>query len=153
MTPPPDGTRTTASAAETQALGEALGHSLKAGDVVAFYGDLGAGKTCMIQGVCRGLGVQAQVNSPTFILIGEYLGGGPDAPLPVYHFDLYRLRGPDELEDLGCEEYFYGQGVCLIEWPERAGDLLPPQRREVHLQYVDSQSRRITLSTLPSPSA
>ena len=138
-----DGERVTEAATETQALGEALGRVLQAGDLVAFRGDLGAGKTCMIQGVCRALGVEGPVNSPTFILINEYGGR-----LPVYHFDLYRLGGPAELEDLGAHEYFYGAGVCLVEWPERAGDLLPARRREVELEYLGPERRRIAIRTL-----
>lgn len=138
-----DGERVTNSAAETQELGAALGAALAPGDLVAFRGDLGAGKTCMIQGLCRGLGVEGQVNSPTFILINEYHG-----TLPVYHFDLYRLGGPDELEDLGADEYFYGSGVCLVEWPERAGGLLPGCRREVELEYLGPERRRVTIRTI-----
>ena len=137
-----DGERVTQAADETQALGEALGRGMRAGELVAFRGDLGAGKTCMIQGVCRGLGVEGPVNSPTFILINEYRG-----VLPVYHFDLYRLGGPDELEDLGVHEYFYGSGVCLVEWPERAGGLLPGRRREVELEYLGPERRRVTIRT------
>jgi tRNA threonylcarbamoyladenosine biosynthesis protein TsaE len=139
----------THSATQTQDLGEALGRCLEAGDLVSFRGDLGAGKTCMIQGVCRGLEVEGQVNSPTFILINEYLGGGA-SPIAIYHFDLYRLGGPDELEDLGALEYFYGDGVCLVEWPERAGNLLPPRRYEIELEYLGDTQRRITLRTFPA---
>ena len=98
---------------------------LAPGDVVAFRGDLGSGKTCMIQGVCEALQVADYVTSPTFILINEYAGRYKGRDLPVYHFDLYRLRGADELEELGAEEYFYGQGVCLVEWAERADGSLP----------------------------
>ncbi len=136
---------------ETRALGEALGRQLRPGEVVAFSGDLGAGKTCMIQGVCAGLGIADQVNSPTFILINEYTGRAGGQAVAVYHFDLYRLRSETELEALGAEEYFYGQGVCLIEWPERARAALPPRRREVVLEYRGPQTRRIVLSSLSLP--
>ena len=130
---------------ETQAIGAELGRRLAPGDVIAFVGDLGTGKTCMIQGICRGLEVADWVNSPTFILINEYLGKVDERDIPVYHFDLYRLNNPAELEDLGAEEYFYGQGICLVEWAERAGDLLPAQSREVVLEYIAATERRITL--------
>ena len=137
---------------ETQALGEQLGRQLQPGEVVAFSGDLGAGKTCMIQGVCAGLGIADQVNSPTFILINEYVGQAGGQAVAVYHFDLYRLRSERELEALGAEEYFYGQGICLIEWPERARTALPPRRREVVLEHCGPQARRIVLKALSPPS-
>ncbi|MCC7263928.1 MAG: tRNA (adenosine(37)-N6)-threonylcarbamoyltransferase complex ATPase subunit type 1 TsaE [Candidatus Latescibacteria bacterium] len=136
---------------ETRALGEQLGRQLQPGEVVAFSGDLGAGKTCMIQGVCAGLGIADQVNSPTFILINEYVGRASGQEVAVYHFDLYRLRSERELEALGAEEYFYGQGICLIEWPERAHAALPPRRREVVLEHCGPQSRRIVCRTLSPP--
>lgn len=135
---------------ETRALGERLGRQLLPGEVVAFSGELGSGKTCMIQGVCAGLEVEDAVNSPTFILINEYAGRAGGRPVSVYHFDLYRLRNQAELEALGAEEYFYGQGICLIEWAERACAALPPRRREVVLEHCGSQTRRIALKT-PSP--
>lgn len=136
------------SPAETRALGEELGRRLQPGEVVAFSGDLGAGKTCMIQGICAGLGIADQVNSPTFILINEYAGRAAGRPVNVYHFDLYRLRSERELEALGAEEYFYGQGICLIEWAERARSALPPRRREVVLEHCGAQARRIVCRTL-----
>ena len=136
----------THSADETQALGVELGRGLAPGEVVAFYGDLGSGKTCMIQGICQALKVTDYVTSPTFILINEYGGKLGGRIVPVYHFDLYRLGGPDELEALGAEEYFYGCGVCVVEWAERAGDLLPEGCREVRLEYVEGDERRIEIS-------
>ena len=138
-------TLTTHSAAETQALGAELGLSLAPGELIAFRGDLGSGKTCMIQGICRALEVVDYVTSPTFMLINEYAGRLKGEDLPVYHFDLYRLRGAEELEDLGAEEYFYGRGVCLVEWAERADGLLPANSREVWMEYVGDDERRITL--------
>ena len=127
-------------------LGVRLAGELAPGDTVALNGDLGAGKTCLIQGICRGLGVQDWVNSPTFILINEYRGR---ADVPIYHFDLYRIQAPEELEDLGAEEYFSSAGICLIEWAERAAALLPPQRVEVELAWVADQVRRITIHGKP----
>ena len=132
---------------ETQDFGAELGRQLQLGDLLAFYGDLGTGKTCMVQGICRGLGVEDWVNSPTFILINEYEGWRDNLTLPVYHFDLYRLTSAAELEDLGAEENFYGQGICLIEWADRATGLLPPNHREVLLEYVDADKRQITVRT------
>lgn len=137
---------------ETRVLGQRLGRQLRPGEVVAFSGDLGAGKTCMIQGVCAGLEVEEAVNSPTFILINEYAGRTGGRPVAVYHFDLYRLRGEKELEALGAEEYFYGQGICLIEWAERARAALPSRRREVVLEHCGPQARRIVLKILSPPS-
>ena len=136
---------------ETRALGERLGRQLLPGEVVAFSGDLGAGKTCMIQGVCAGLEVEDAVNSPTFILINEYTGRAHGRAVYVYHFDLYRLRNQIELEALGAEEYFYSQGICLVEWAERAHAALPPRRREVVLEHCGPQVRRIVLKSLSPP--
>lgn len=135
----------TNSPEETQSLGAALAERLAPGDLLALRGDLGSGKTCLIQGICRGLQVSGYVTSPTFILINEYAGRLHDRPVPVYHFDLYRIQTPDELEDLGAEEYFYGRGICLIEWAERAGDLLPPRRLDLTLEYLTASERRIAL--------
>ena len=113
----------TSSAAETIELGRALSRRLKPGDVVAFYGDLGAGKTTMIKGICAGLGVTDVVKSPSFVIITEYR-----ARVPVYHIDLYRLDGSiHPLEGLGLESYLAGDGVCLVEWAERGEALLPPE--------------------------
>ena len=136
---------TTCAADQTQALGAALGWCLAPGDVVAFRGDLGSGKTCMIQGVCEALQVADYVTSPTFILINEYAGRCRGRDLPVYHFDLYRLGGADELEELGAEEYFYGRGVCLVEWAERADGSLPAGCYHVWLEHGADGARRITV--------
>ena len=137
---------TTHSAAQTHALGAALGRRLGPGDVVALRGDLGSGKTCLIQGVCEALQVADYVTSPTFILINEYAGQCRGRALPVYHFDLYRLGGVDQLEELGAAEYFYGRGVCLVEWAERAHGLLPDRCCHVRLAYGgEACERRIIL--------
>ncbi len=113
---------------ETKQLGEKMAVLLQAGDIICLNGDLGAGKTAFSQGVAKGLGIDAPVTSPTFTLINEYEGR-----LPLYHFDVYRLEGPAEMEDLGYEEYFYGQGVCLIEWAQRVAEVLPRERLDIHL--------------------
>jgi len=128
---------TTTSADETMALGRQLANSLAPGDVVALFGELGSGKTTFARGVCSGLGVTDDVTSPTFTLINEYGGGR----LPVYHFDFYRIDAAGAWE-LGCEEYFSANGVCLLEWPERVLDLLPRARLDVHFEApADSGGR------------
>lgn len=118
----------TESPEETVALGIKVGHRLPPGSVVTFTGNLGSGKTTLIRGICRGLQVDQHVTSPTFTLINEYAG-----KMPVYHFDFYRLSNPMELHDIGIEEYFYGDGVCLIEWPEIVSDILPQNRIDINL--------------------
>jgi tRNA threonylcarbamoyladenosine biosynthesis protein TsaE len=130
----------TRDAEETRALGERLGHQLSRGDVVALMGDLGSGKTTLAQGICRGLGVIGVVNSPSFTIVNEYRGRHP-----VYHLDCYRLEGRDDLLGLGYEEYFYGDGVCLIEWAEKAAELLPARRIEVHLERQRGNRRKIVI--------
>jgi tRNA threonylcarbamoyladenosine biosynthesis protein TsaE len=102
------------SVERTHALGRALGELARAGDVILLEGELGAGKTAFTQGIGLGLGVAATINSPTFTILKEYEGR-----LPLYHFDLYRLDEPDELYELGFEDYFRGDGVCVVEWAER----------------------------------
>jgi tRNA threonylcarbamoyladenosine biosynthesis protein TsaE len=109
------------SAADTRRIAREIAAGAKRGDIYCLEGTLGAGKTVFAQGFAAGLGYVGEVTSPTFTLVHEYVGGR----MPVYHFDLYRLEGVNELEGLGYEEYFYGAGVCLVEWPERAVGLIP----------------------------
>ena len=104
------------SAQETEALGERLAAVLRPGDVVAYTGDLGAGKTAFTRGLARGLGVTDRVTSPTFTIVNEYEGGR----LPLFHFDLYRMESPEELFDIGWEDYLARGGVCAVEWSEHA---------------------------------
>lgn len=125
-------------ALSTQALGERLGRVLSAGSVVALRGPLGAGKTTLTQGVARGVGSDEPVTSPTFVLMQIYESGR----LPLYHFDAYRLEGPDELLAIGVEDYLWGDGAVLMEWPERAGDLLPADHLEVMIDF-EGEGRRI----------
>lgn len=115
----------------TKALGEKLGRLLRPGDLVALTGALGAGKTCFTQGLAQGLGIKAAVTSPTFVLIKEYAG-----PIPLYHFDAYRLSGPEEFLMLGSAEYFAGAGVCVVEWADRVAEALPEDRIEVEIRYL-----------------
>ena len=121
-----------------------MGKSLDAGDLVALTGELGSGKTCLIQGIAVGLDIlnPKQVTSPTFTLINEYQGR-----VPIYHFDLYRINKLEELFDLGFEEYFYGKGVTLVEWAEKILDWLPPQRLSIYLKILSERQRQIQLST------
>jgi len=130
---------TTSSAAETIDLGRTLALHLRAGDVVAFYGELGAGKTTMIKGVAAGLGVTDMVKSPSFVIATEYAGR-----LPVYHIDLYRLEEKSDFESIGLETYIDGDGVCLIEWAERAEKILPDKAIRVRMS-VEGSGRRIQI--------
>lgn len=113
-----------------------LAQFLQPGAVVALFGDLGSGKTTFVQGFCRACGVTTPITSPTFTLMHIYHG----AAWPIYHFDFYRLQSTADAQALGCEEYFDGDGVSLVEWPERALALLPPQHWQVHLRIPDFAS-------------
>lgn len=108
--------------------------------IVAFSGDLGAGKTTFIQALCRQLGVDTEVNSPTFALINEYFTRGGES---IYHFDLYRIEEVTELFDLGYEEYFYSGARCFIEWPEKASDLIPEDALLVHIKVQPDGTREV----------
>jgi len=111
-----------------------------AGDftVFAFSGELGAGKTTFIQAICRKLGITVEVNSPTFSLVNEYFTPGGDS---IFHFDLYRIESPEELFDMGYEEYFYSGSHCLIEWPEKAPKLIPENALTVHIKVGENEER------------
>lgn len=111
-----------------------------AGDfrVMAFSGELGAGKTTFIQALCRRLGVKAEVNSPTFSLVNEYFTGEGES---IFHFDLYRIESLEELYDLGYEEYFYSGSLCLIEWPEKATNLIPADALWIQIKIGKNEAR------------
>ena len=127
----------------TRHLGRSLAKALEPGTVVALVGPLGAGKTRFVQATAEGLGVPADVvTSPTFVLVNEYMEGR----LPVYHFDTYRLPNADEFVDLGSDEYFFGSGVCLIEWADRVTPVLPRQRLEIAIEILDETSRQFTFT-------
>lgn len=130
---------TTSEESETEALGAALAALLPRPAVIALHGDLAAGKTALVRGLARALGFEGAVNSPTFTLINQY----GDAP-PLYHLDLYRLDSLDELAELGIEDLF-DQGLCAIEWAERAGRLLPEQRIEIRLEHAGADLRSIEI--------
>ena len=110
-----------ASEKETERIGEAIGRAAEPGTVVALIGDLGTGKTTLTKSIARGLGVTETVTSPTFNIIREYTTGR----IPLYHFDVYRIGDPDEMFELGYEEYFYGDGICVVEWADIIEELLP----------------------------
>ena len=132
------------SAKETQRIGRALGERLRAGDVVATIGELGAGKTCFLQGLVRGLGVSETATSPTFVLINQYRGR-----LPVYHLDAYRTESLTELLDLGLEEIFYGEGVTVVELADKLLPLLPPHAITVRMSGLGDEPREILIEGLP----
>lgn len=129
----------TGSPDETVALGRRLAARLEPGDVLALYGDLGAGKTHLAKGICAGLGVPpAAVTSPTFTIVNEYAGS-----LPVYHFDAYRVERPEEFFEFGYEDYFFGDGVCVVEWPERVEALIPEHAIRLRMTHLSADMRRI----------
>ncbi len=114
------------SVEETKKTASELAKTLKAGDVICMRGDLGAGKTAFVQGLAKGLGINEPVTSPTFTIVNEYYG-----IMPLYHFDVYRIADPDEMYEIGYEEYIYGDGVSVIEWAELIEEILPEERYEV----------------------
>lgn len=128
---------TTNSPEETVKLGYHLGKELKSGDIVCLIGDLGAGKTTLTQSIARGLDVDDYVTSPTFTLINEY-----DGRYPVYHFDVYRINDVDEMYDLGYEEYFYSDGVTLIEWANLIEAILPQKRLDIKIKRGNEVDKR-----------
>lgn len=113
---------------ETLAIARSFAETLKAGDTVCLYGGLGAGKTAFVQGLAEGLGIDEPVTSPTFTIVNEYYGR-----LPLYHFDVYRIADPDEMYEIGYDEYVYGNGVSVIEWSELIGEILPEKRYNVKI--------------------
>ena len=133
---------TTYSADETQALGQRLAKRLLPGDVIAYFGDLGAGKTALTRGIAQGLGVTDLVTSPTYTIVNEYLTGR----IPLFHFDMYRLGSSDELFDIGWEDYLARGGVCAVEWSENVEDAL---RDAIHITIekdpLEPDTRRSTI--------
>lgn len=126
---------------ETITYGRAFAKELHPGDVVCLYGDLGAGKTHFVKGIAEGLGINRdEVQSPTFTLINEL-----DGTMPLYHFDCYRMESPREAIEIGAEEYFYGDGVSIIEWPERIESLLPPQAIRITIEAPDKKTRKFVI--------
>lgn len=133
----------TSSESETISLAKKFARRLVEGDLIALYGELGAGKTQFVKGVCLGLGIKEIVASPSFVLMNQYKSPqNGRGSLSVYHFDFYRINTQEEVFDLGVEEYFYGRGICLIEWAEVARTLLPMCRYDVTLRILDVESAR-----------
>jgi len=128
----------TKSPEETKNLGKEVGKLAKPGDLLAFYGELGAGKTCFIQGISRELEVKDYVTSPSFTIVNEYQG-----KILIYHFDLFRLN-MEEILELGYEEYFYGEGLTVIEWAEKIEQLLPKEHLKIDIKFKDLYERTIS---------
>jgi tRNA threonylcarbamoyladenosine biosynthesis protein TsaE len=134
----------TNSPQETEALGQKLGQKLPAGTVIAYRGDLGAGKTAFTRGLARGLGIQDPVTSPTYTIVNEYLGGR----VPLFHFDMYRLHSADDLFDIGWDDYLERQGICAVEWSENVAEALEDPL-VVTICKTGEESRKITLEGGP----
>ncbi len=136
----------TASPAETFAFGEGLGREAKPGTVIALLGDLGVGKTVLTQGIAAGLGITEPVVSPTFTILQVYEEGR----LPFYHYDVYRIGDPQEMEEVGYEDCFYGEGVCIVEWADLIGELLPEDTIRITIEKDPERGfnyRRITVES------
>ena len=130
----------THSPEETEALGEKLANLLHPGEILAYRGDLGAGKTAFTRGLARGLGCREQVTSPTYTIVNEYLGGR----LPLFHFDMYRLRCADDLFDIGWDDYLERGGICAVEWSENVTEAMEDPIA-VTIEKLGESSRRITI--------
>jgi tRNA threonylcarbamoyladenosine biosynthesis protein TsaE len=127
--------------ADTEKFGRALAELARAGDLICLQGDLGAGKTTLVQAIARGLGVEGWVNSPSFALLHEYSGR-----LPLYHMDFYRLNSSDEIMEIGLDEYFASQGLTVIEWAERAEDILPREKMCLSLHHAGECTRLVKIT-------
>lgn len=133
----------TTSPDETEAVGETLAPFIPSGTVMALYGNLAAGKTCLVHGIARAFSVEEPVSSPTFTIVNEYHG-----TRVIYHLDLYRLMSHEDIFDLGYEEFFDDPpGICIIEWAERASDLLPSERVDIRMDHEGEDLRSILIET------
>ena len=135
----------TFSAEETLALGRSLGEAAKPGEVYTLIGDLGVGKTVLTQGIAEGLGIEEPICSPTFTIVQVYEEGR----MPFYHFDVYRIGDVEEMDEIGYEDYFYGEGLCMIEWANLIEEILPDKRREITIEKDLERGfdyRRITIT-------
>ena len=124
---------------ETERFGRALADQLMPGDIVCLVGDLGTGKTALTKAVAAGLGIEEHIVSPTFNIVKEYRSGR----LPLYHFDVYSLGSSEELFEIGARDYFYGQGVCVIEWADLIAEEIPPGSRLIRISYGEEDGQRI----------
>lgn len=134
----------TYSPAETKRAGYEIGCRVKPGSIYALYGDLGVGKTVFTKGLAEGLGIKEDVNSPTFTILQIY----EDGRIPLYHFDVYRIGDPEEMEEIGYEDYFFGQGVCLVEWANLIDELMPKETVSITIEKNPEKGfdyRRITI--------
>jgi tRNA threonylcarbamoyladenosine biosynthesis protein TsaE len=125
---------------DTQKIGRCIGELAQAGDVILLTGNLGAGKTCLTQGIAWGLGIQEYTMSPSFVLVRELRGR-----LPLYHIDLYRLEKVEESVDLGLDDYFYGRGLSVVEWADRAMSIMPPEHLLIEVEYLSDTGRKLRL--------
>lgn len=132
---------TTRGPEETMALAGRIAAAVEPPQVIGLYGDLGAGKTQFVKGFCRALGISPErVTSPTFTIVNEYAGD-----YPIYHIDAYRIGSPDEFYEFGYEQYFFGDGICLIEWAERVEDLLPDDTLRLRFEHAGEDSRVVSV--------
>jgi tRNA threonylcarbamoyladenosine biosynthesis protein TsaE len=120
---------------ETLKLGEIIGKSLNPGSIIALVGDLGAGKTVLVKGIAKGLGVDEEPNSPTFVIMNQYEGR-----IPLYHFDLYRVSSEEELFGIGYDEFFFGEGVAAVEWADRVQDVFPEHTIKIEIKIPEPGS-------------
>ncbi len=126
---------------DTKEFGTELAKKLKPGDIIALIGDLGTGKTTLTKSIAEGLGITDMITSPTFTIVQEYTEGR----LPLYHFDVYRLNDLEEMYELGYEEYFFGQGVCVVEWADQIMELIPEGSITIRIEYGARENERIYL--------
>lgn len=124
---------------DTKKFGIELAGKLKPGDIIALIGDLGTGKTTLTKSIAEGLGITRMITSPTFTIVQEYTEGR----LPLYHFDVYRINDLEEMYELGYEEYFFGQGVCVIEWADQITELIPGDSIFIRIEYGENEDERI----------
>jgi len=129
---------------QTQLLGSYVGELAQKGDVFLLVGELGTGKTCLVQGIAHGLAIKEYAFSPSFVLLREYHGR-----LPLYHIDLYRLDRIEEIADLGLEEYFYGKGVCVVEWAEKGPEIVPQESLLISLHYISTSETERSIHLKP----
>ncbi|NTV44982.1 MAG: tRNA (adenosine(37)-N6)-threonylcarbamoyltransferase complex ATPase subunit type 1 TsaE [Chlorobiales bacterium] len=140
------------SADETREYARQFAATLQPSDIVAMTGGLGAGKTEFVRGICDVFNCTATVTSPSFTILNIYEGSLRGKPVEIYHFDLYRLKSPKELEDIGYEEYLYGNGISIIEWADQFPDVVPKHARHVQLEICGEYERRILIDSISKPS-
>ncbi len=124
---------------ETEQFGQELAQGCRPGDVIALIGDLGTGKTTLTKAIARGLGIEDRVTSPTFTIVQEY----HDGRLPLYHFDVYRITNPEDMFEIGADEYFFGKGVCVVDWAAQILELMPQNTKYIFIEYDEEEKGRI----------